>query len=203
MYKEAFSAVAIVLTFLLFAGYIRLILAGSIKPHVFSWIIWAVSTLTVFFAQLAGNAGVGAWPIGISGLITFSIAILSYVKRGDTQVTRTDWAFLVAALSAIPAWYLTSDPLWAVVILTLADVIGFGPTLRRAYNQPHLESGSFYALGALRNGLVIVALEHYSMTTALFPVAVGAGCLVVAAVIVIRKRTLSTSAAPASIDGAS
>jgi hypothetical protein len=196
MYKEAFSAVAIVLTFLLFAGYIRLILAGSVRPHVFSWIVWGVSTFTVFFAQLAGNAGVGAWPIGISGLITSSIAILSYVKRGDTQITRTDWAFFLAALSAIPAWYLTSDPLWAVVILTLADVIGFGPTLRRAYNQPHLESGSFYALGALRNGLVVVALEHYSVTTALFPAAVGAACLVVAAVILVRKRTLSQSPAP-------
>jgi hypothetical protein len=196
MFKEAFSAAAIVLTFLLFAGYIRVILAGSIKPHVFSWIVWAVSTFTVFFAQLADNAGVGAWPIGISGLLTFSIAILSYVKRGDTRIMRTDWAFLIAALSAFPAWYLTSDPLWAVVILTLADVIGFGPTLRRAYNQPHLESSSFYGLGALRNGLVVIALEHYSVTTALFPVAVGAGCLLVAAVVWVRKRTLSQSAAP-------
>jgi hypothetical protein len=150
----------------------------------------------VFFAQLAGNAGVGAWPIGISGLMTFSIAILSYVKRGDTQITPTDWAFFLAALSAIPAWYLTSDPLWAVVILTLADLFGFGPTMRRAYNQPNLESGSFYALGALRNSLVVIALEHYSLTTALFPAGVGAACLIVAAVILVRKRSLAESAAP-------
>jgi hypothetical protein len=122
--------------------------------------------------------------------MTFSIAVLAYVKRGDTNITRTDWAFLLAALSAFPAWYVTSDPLWAVVILTLADVIGFGPTLRRAYNQPHLESSSFYALGALRNVLVVIALEHYSMTTALFPVAVGAGCLLVSAVVWVRRRAL-------------
>jgi hypothetical protein len=77
------------------------------------------------------------------------------------------------------------------VILTLADLFGFGPTLRRAYNEPHLESSSFYALGALRNGLVVLALEHYSLTTALFPAAVGAGCLVVAAVIWVRTRALS------------
>jgi hypothetical protein len=191
MFKEAVSAVAIVLTFALSAGYIRLILAGSIKPHVFSWIVWGVSTFAVFFAQLADNAGVGAWPIGTSGLLTFSIAILSYIKRGDTHITPTDWAFLLAALSALPAWYVTSNPLWAVVILTVVDVIGFGPTLRRAYDQPHLESGPFYALGALRNGLVIIALEHYSLTTALFPAAVGAGCLVVAAVVMVRKRTLN------------
>lgn len=194
MYKEAFSAAAIILTFLLFAGYVRLILAGSIKPHVFSWIVWGVGTFTVFFAQLAGNAGVGAWPIGISGLITFYIAFLAYVKRGDTRIEPNDWWFFLVALSAFPAWYLTSNPLWAVVILTLADLVGFGPTVRRAYNEPHLESSRFFALGALRNVLVVLALEHYSLTTALFPAGVGVACLIVAAMIIVRKRTLADPA---------
>lgn len=196
MHKELFSLAAIVLTFALFAGYIRRIYAGSIKPHVFSWVVWGVGTVTVFFAQLAGNAGVGAWPIGISGLVTFYIAFLSYAKRGDTQITSTDWAFLLAALSAFPAWYLTSNPLWAVVILTVADLVGFGPTVRRAYSQPHLESGRFFALGALRNLLVVLALERYSLTTAMFPIAVGGACLMLATMLAVRKRTISAAGPP-------
>jgi hypothetical protein len=188
VYKELLSIAAIALTFVLFAGYIRRILAGQIKPHVFSWLVWAIGTLTVFLAQLADNAGVGAWPIGISGVITFYIAALSYAKRGDTQITRTDWVFLLAALSAFPAWYFTTNPLWAVVILTMADLAGFGPTMRRAYHQPHRESSGFFALGALRNLLVVLALEHYSLTTALFPVAVGGACFMLAALLLIRRR---------------
>jgi hypothetical protein len=198
MYKELFSVAAIALTFVLFAGYIRQIHSGQIKPHVFSWVVWAVGTFMVFFAQLADDAGVGAWPIGISGTITFYIAVLSYAKRGDTQITATDWVFFLAALSAFPAWYFTANPLWAVVILTLADLAGFGPTVRRAYNQPHLESGGFFALGALRNFLVVLALERYSLTTALFPVAVGGACLLLAALLMVRRRILSIDDAPAA-----
>lgn len=189
--KELLSAAAIVLTFVMFAGYIRQILSGAIKPHVFSWVIWGLVTFTVFLAQRADDAGVGAWPIGISGAITFCIAILSYAKRGDTKITTTDWVFFIAALSAFPAWYFTANPLSAVVILTLADLAGFGPTVRRAYHQPQLESTWFFALGALRNLLVVLALEHYSLTTSLFPVAVGAACLMLAALLVIRRKAQS------------
>ena len=196
MYKELFSVAAIALTFVLFAGYIRQIHSGQIKPHVFSWLVWAVSTLTVFFAQVSDQAGVGAWPIGLSGAITFYIAALSYVKRGDTQITATDWAFFVAALSAFPAWYFTANPLWAVVILTTADLVGFGPTIRRAYSQPYLESSGFFALGGLRNLLVVLALEHYSLTTTLFPVAVGGACLLLATLLMVRRRVLSVDDAP-------
>lgn len=198
MYKELLSAAAIVLTFVLFAGYIRRILAGQIKPHVFSWLVWAIGTVTVFFAQLADDAGVGAWPIGISGVITLYIAALSYAKRGDTKITQADWIFLLAALSAFPAWYFTTNPLWAVVILTVADLAGFGPTMRRAYRRPYQESSGFFALGGLRNLLVVLALEHYSWTTALFPVAVGIACLVLAALLLLRRRMALIDDAPVS-----
>jgi hypothetical protein len=194
MSKEILSTLAIALTLALFVPYIRSILRGSIKPHAFSWIVWGLVTFTVFLAQLSDGAGVGAWPIGVSGVITFYIALLAYLKRGDTDITPTDWWFLIAALSAFPTWYLTADPLWAVVILTAADLAGFGPTIRRTYGQPHQESPWFYGLAAVRNLLVVLALEHYSMTTVLFPSAVGLACLLLAAMLVVRRRLLAVHA---------
>ncbi len=191
VHKELLSIAAVALTFVLFAGYVRLIRSGRIQPHVFSWLVWGMGTLTVFFAQLADGAGVGAWPIGISGAITIYIAALSYARRGDTQIVPSDWRYFLAALSAFPAWHFTSNPLSAVVILTLADLLGFGPTVRRAYLDPHLESCRFFALAALRNLLVLFALEHYSFTTALFPAAVGGACVLLATLLVVRRRTLA------------
>src|SRR5690606_38246789 len=102
---------------------------------------------------------VGAWPIGVSGVITIRIAFLAYVKRSDIAITRTDWVFFVSALSSLPLWYFTSDPLWAVVVLTIVDVLGFGPTIRKVYRFPHSESLLFFALFAVRNFIVIMALE--------------------------------------------
>lgn len=197
--KEISSALAVALTFTLFVPYIRGILNGSLRPHYFSWLIWGGGTLTVAFAQLAGGAGIGAWPIGVSGLITIYIAVLAYRRRSYTVVTRADWMFLLAAASAFPAWYASADPLWAVVILTAADLIGFGPTIRRAYAQPYEESLHFFALGALRNLLVVVALEEYSVTTVLFPAAVGIACLLLALLLALRRRLL----APSTMNGRS
>jgi len=200
MPKGLLSAVAITLTFVLFVPYIRSIQRGETKPHVFSWVIWGIGTLIVFFAQLAGRAGLGAWPIGVSGLITSYIALLAYSKRTDIRISRTDWGFFLTALSALPFWFLTSDPLWAVVTLTFADIIGFGPTVRRAYAHPHDESVVFFALAAVRNLIAILALEHYSLTTVLFPAAVGVACLMLACLLVYRRRLLSQAKEPG--DGA-
>lgn len=117
------SAAAIALTLIAFIPYLMSIIRGATRPHVFSWIIWGSTTFVVFLAQLDGGGGVGAWPIGISGLVTILIALLAYLKRADVTITGTDRLFFVAALSALPAWYLTTDPLWAVVILTTVDVL--------------------------------------------------------------------------------
>lgn len=43
-------------------------------------------------------------------------------------------------------------------------------------------------MGAIRNGLVILALEHYSVTTVLFPAAVGAGYAALVALLALRRR---------------
>jgi hypothetical protein len=188
LHKQILSAVAVVLTFVTYWPYIRSILQGRTRPHVFSWVIWGITTIIVFFAQLAGQGGIGAWPIGISGVITMVTAYLAYRHRADMAITTTDWGLLLAALSALPFWLLTADPLWAVVILTTVDLIGFGPTFRVAYVRPHHERMGFYALFILRNLLVILALERYSITTVLFPTAISLGCLTLVILMGIRRR---------------
>jgi hypothetical protein len=196
MAKDLLGAAGIALTFVIFAPYARDIVRGTTRPHVFSWVIWALGTFVVFFAQLAGGAGVGAWPIGVSAAITTSVAVLAWSRRGDTAITRADWAFFVAALSALPCWFVTADPLWAVVILTLVDLIGFGPTVRQGWSRPHDESAAFFALAAVRNLLVVLALEHYSTTTVLFPAAVGVGCALLAVMLLHRRRVQAAGTRP-------
>lgn len=187
-YKELLSVVAIALTLIAFLPYIRSIINNSIKPHVFSWVIWGSTTFVVFLAQLEDGGGFGAWPIGVSGIITIFIALLAYIKRADISLTRTDWLFFISAMSSLPLWYLTSDPLWAVVVLTTVDVLGFGPTVRKSYSQPHSESVLFFSLFAARNVIVIMALENYSITTVLFPLVIAASCLLLIVMILYRRH---------------
>ena len=186
--KLIFSGLAIVITFMAFIPYIRGILKGRIKPHLFSWLIWGMTTLIVFFAQLDADGGTGAWPIGVSGVITIYIAFLSYVKRGDISITRLDRLFFSAALLSIPCWYFTSNPLWAVILLTTIDLLGFGPTIRKAYDHPYEESLLFIFMFFLRNTFALLALESYSLTTVLFPLSICMVCLFLCTLISYRRR---------------
>jgi hypothetical protein len=100
----------------------------------------------------------------------------------------------------LPCWFFTSNPLCAVIILTGVDLAGFGPTFRSAYAHPHQERTGFYALAALRNAMVILALEHYSLTTVLFPAAVGIACLIFVGVVFYRRRVLTRHAGSAGYE---
>jgi len=192
MYKEFFSAVAIALTVFAFYPYIRAILRGSVKPHVFSWVIWAATTFIVFLAQLEEKGGAGAWAIGVSGTVTGFIAVLALIRASDISITGSDWLFFLGAMASLPLWYFTADPLWAVVLLTAVDVLGFGPTVRKAYHFPFEEQLTFFALFTARNLIVILALERYSVTTVLFPAVIAAACSLLMVLISYRRRVLST-----------
>lgn len=185
--KATFATIALLISGLSFIPYIWSIFRGSVRPHVLSWSIWGLTTTIVFLAQRTAGAGVGAWPVGLSAALAFLIAALAYVKRGEIRITSTDWLFFALALSALPLWYVTDNPLWAVLLVTGVDILGFGPTIRKAYHQPQSESVLFFGLIILRNVFVLMALEQYSLTTALFPATIGTMALVVAATVVSRR----------------
>lgn len=187
MIKALLSSAATLITIFAFVPYIRGILTSTIRPHVFTWIIWGLSTFIVGLAQFTARAGVGVWPILISGLITFYIAWLAYRKTSDTTITPVDWLCFIAALSAIPCWYLTHDPLSAVIILTIIDLLGYGPTLRKAYIHPHEEQALLYGIMTFRNMLVIGSFEEYSLTTLLFPIATIIANMIVMSVLWTRR----------------
>lgn len=79
-FKLLFSGLAITLAFVAFVPYVRSILKGRTRPHVFSWFIWGITTVIVFLAQLEADGGVGAWPIGISGVLTVAVAVLAFIN---------------------------------------------------------------------------------------------------------------------------
>lgn len=190
--KFGFSIIAIVLTFTAFFPYIRSILRGTTKPHLFSWVVWGITTTIVFFAQLEAKGGMGAWPIGISGAITIYIGLLAFQKSSEITITRADWLFFVAALSSLPFWYFTSDPFWAVLLLTIIDLLGFGPMVRKAYSFPYEENIPFILLFFFRNIFALLALEQYSLTTTMFPLSICIVCFFLVLLIWYRRKVVDS-----------
>ncbi len=185
--RPLFSALATALTFVAYLPYIRSIVLGHTRPHVFTWAIWGAATGIAFLAVLKAGGGAGAWPIGFSGVVTLFVAGLAYIKRSDITITRADWLMFVAALAAMPIWLASNDPLWAVVLITVIELLGFGPTLRKTWLQPHSESMSFLAIMVVRNALILAALDQHSLPTVLFPAASAMACGLLIAVMTWRR----------------
>jgi len=194
MDKAVFAVIAFGLTAAALLPYIRSVTTGGTRPHVFSWVIWGSATLVVFLAQLAGGAGIGAWPIGFSAALSLFIAFLAYRRRGDIHVTRSDWLFFGGAMLSLPVWAATSDPVWAVIILTTVDALGFGPTYRKTFADPTGEPLWVFILMGTRNLVVIFALEEYNLTTVLFPAVTVGLCAGFVAVTLWRRRVVAAGA---------
>lgn len=96
-------------------------------------------------------------------------------------------------MSSLPLWYVTSDPLAAVILLSVMEVLGFAPTLRKAYRYPFDEGITFFALFIARNLIAIIALENYSWTTILFPAVTAFASAILIFVIVYRRITFGAS----------
>lgn len=186
-YQSWLSAVAVILTCIAFLPYILSIFHGRTRPHVFSWVIWSLNTSVAFLATLQAGGGHGAGVIGFSAGVTLFIAVLAYMKRADVSVTLTDRLFFIAALAAMPLWHWADDPLWAVWLITVIELLGFAPTFRKTWSQPFSESMSFLLLLVVRNALVIAALDRHTTTTVLFPAAMAAACLALIAVMAWRR----------------
>lgn len=181
---------AIVVALLSYGLYIRSILNGETKPHIFTWLTLGTIDVVVFAAQLAGGAGVGAYPLGISIVICSCIVILS-LNKGEKHITTADKFFFISALVAILAWVFTKEPLSAVIILTAVNVLGTAPTFRKAFAQPFQESTTAWVGDIVRFALALVALEVFSFTTALFLVGIIVTNTALVLMILLRRRQLA------------
>ncbi len=92
---------------------------------------------------------------------------------------------------ALPLWYLTNDPLWAVLTLTTVDLLGFAPTFRKAWQQPFEEQLSFFVLMSAKYMISLFALAHYSLTTMAFPLSVAIACILFIIMVILRRGVVA------------
>jgi hypothetical protein len=83
-----------------------------------------------FVATLSAGGGANAWAMGFTAAITLAVAALAWARRADVHITRVDWLFFLVGLAAIPLWFVASDPLWAIGLVTAVELSGFAPTMR-------------------------------------------------------------------------
>lgn len=189
-YRIILSVVTIVLTFIGYAPYFRDILKKKTTPHVFTWFILTLAGFITYGLQVVGGGGVGSWSLLAATLIAF-VFFLYALKAGKKNITLSDIFFLLLALVALFMWLVVKQPVWSVILITSAEILGFVPTVRKSWNQPYSETLSTYEIFIVRLGLSVFALEKINILTALYPIAWTAVNIFFSIFLIIRRKQLA------------
>ena len=168
MDKEVYGYISLAFALASYLPYMYGTWKGTTRPHVFGWFIWTIVMFIGTAGQYAGGAGPGAWSTTFTGISCFIIMMLA-LKQGNKNITIHDVIVLVIALSAIPFWFITSNPFTAILIVTFVDLLGYLPTLRKAYHKPHEEMAMSYLITNFKHLAGFYAMATYSWTTMLYP----------------------------------
>lgn len=185
--KAAIGIITVILAVISYIPYFRDMLSGKTKPHAFSWLIWAVLNGIAYVGQVHDKGGAGSWPLGFTVLAMSAIFLLA-LQKGEKDIRPFDWFCLIAAGFALIPWLLANSPLVSIILVTIIDLLGFMPTIRKIYNKPHQETLFTHVLSTIKYGLILIALENYTAVTVLFPLAVFIADGLLVGLIVVRRK---------------
>lgn len=193
--KIELSIIGTAIAIISYIPYIQGMIKGKIKPHSYSWFIWAVLGFIAGFAQIAGGGGIGAIISLSTAVISLGIAAIGY-KDVKEHITRSDTISLVFSLLAIPLWVITDGPLASVILISIIDLVGFWPTLRKAYNKPWDEGLPTFLLSTLKHAITIFAQRQYNLVTVLYPASLAALTGIFVVMLMVRRAALPNSKPP-------
>ncbi len=192
-YKIWLALLGITLEGINIAVYLFKTYKGVFKPHLFSWLIWALLNGIVFAAQLSKDAGPGTWQTGFACLCLTIVTIVALFK-GDRNFKPSDWVALIFSLLAIPLWVATKEPLWSVILVSIIDIVITWPTARKSWAKPHQESIGVFLIGGIITSLGLISLEVFTVTTVLYGATIVILDLALCVMILARRRSIPSEA---------
>lgn len=185
--------VAIVASIIAFGNLIYYLIAthkGHTKPHLYTWLIWGIVTVVVAYTQFSSKGGAGSMITAIIAFNCFAIALLAYFK-GEKEFTLSDKLCLGGCIISIAIWPIFQAPLLSLVMVTIIDTLGFYPTLRKSYKNPHQENIISFSMYGFTYFLSLFALEKINLLTTLYPIAISTTAFGLVAFLIIRRKQLN------------
>jgi hypothetical protein len=185
-FKDAMGALAVVITLVAYGIYVWQTLRGEARPHPLSWLIFGILTGTAYLVQFDEAAGPGSWVMGITAIVCLLLCLMSF-WRGERAFPWYEWAFLFAA-AVIFIFYLWSrEPTISAVLAAAVSVLGFGPTVTKAWQRPHSDSITTFALNSIKFIPAFFAMDSLTVATCVMPAALVVANAAVALIIYARR----------------
>lgn len=181
-----FGHIAALLAVVQAIPYIWSILRGRTRPSRTSYGIWAVMQVIGLISYVAAGATTTVWMMLVLSVTAIVIFGLSF-KYGMGGFNTFDMLCLLMAGGAIALWQITNSPALAVYMSTLAGAIGYLPTIKKAYLQPHTENVLAWCIYVAATVLNVCALTSLSFTIALPPVVTACLAVTVASLLLMAR----------------
>lgn len=189
MLNENFIYLAATIRILGGVDYIRATLSGKAKPNPLTWLLWSITPMVAFLAEVNSGAhltSIVTLAVAISPLLVFISAMIK-----NPRSIKLDFFNLFCAglsISGIVAWTLTSNPMSAIWFAIFSDLISALPTLVKSYKQPKTEHSTTYALNSLSMLMTFFTLKSFSAIDITFPIYIFVINLIIVGLIYIGRR---------------
>ncbi len=152
--------------------YIRDVVSGKTKPNLVTWALWALAPLIGFFSAYLADADLWAnarvFMAGFIPLIVFLIAIC--LGKNYWKITWFDIICGIFSLFAILILLTTKKPEMAILMAIVSDSLATLPTIKKAWQYPHTETGLTYIASFFSVALAIPTIPDLTIKNAAFPI---------------------------------
>lgn len=189
MLASGFIAVAILLRLIAGGGYLISTLRGKAKPNIVSWSLWSLTALIAFAAQIykgGGSEALVTLAIAFGPLAVIAVAVLKGAQ--SLTLTRLDVWCLSLAIAGIILWIRTKDPLLALLMSIVADILASIPTVVKSYLTPQTESAAAYSLSIISMIATLLTIRQWNVMSWAFPLYILVINLTFVTLILLPKR---------------
>jgi hypothetical protein len=133
------AVLSAVCTTIAYLDYNQAIINGQTKPNGATWAIWSSISLISTFSYFAASGDFWKTILPFTNIILCSgTFILSLVRGSFSKLDPADWIALATGIIASIVWKMT-NPACGNLVVQVAIIIGFWPTWRGVWRNPHCE----------------------------------------------------------------
>jgi len=165
-YKEILGVAIILIGFIGQIPYFINVVKKKTRPNPLSWLTWSISTAVLLAVISFSGGGAAVWSMWSYLIFQILICIFAFKNGGKRDITRTDLASFGAAIAALTMWLIWRDlAALAAALITITEVFGWFPTIRKAWIKPHEETLILWAVDFFQCILLLLALGQYNFAT--------------------------------------
>ena len=150
--------------------YIKDLIKGNVKPNKITWLLWSIGPLIATFASISNGVRWAVLPVFMAGfapLIVFIISLFS--KKAYWKIENFDYVCGICSILALLSWYMTKEPIMAIIFSILSDFFAGIITVKKTWNNPETESHTPYSTGVFSALTSFFAITTWTPTSYLFP----------------------------------